>query len=88
MQSQNIHYIARLDHLRFFAFVLVFVFHFLGPDSPLVFHGEWMNPKDLAKLWIQNGSSGVSLFLVLSGFLFSLIADGGRKPVQIGRAHV
>jgi len=39
MQSQNIRYIARLDHLRFFAFVLVFVFHFLGPDSPLVFHG-------------------------------------------------
>ena len=82
MQSQNIRYIARLDHLRFFAFLLVFVFHFLGPDSPLAFHGEWMNPKDLAKLWIQNGSSGVSLFLVLSGFLFSLIADGGRKPVR------
>ena len=82
MQSQNIRYIARLDHLRFFAFLPVFAFHFRGPDSPLFFHGEWTSWKDLAKLWIENGSSGVSLFLVLSGFLFCLITDGGRKSVR------
>lgn len=59
-----------LDHLRFFAATLVFAFHFsmkLTPDRSAGFL------RYLGESWLRWGSNGVSLFLVLSGFLFVTI---------------
>lgn len=75
MQSKNIGYLPRLDHLRLLAALLVFGFHFfhhyLGgwqaqPEQP------WLAP-------IVEGHTGVSLFFVLSGFIFTAIALGGGE---------
>ena len=84
MRSQNIQYISRIDHLRFFAFFMVFYMHhiFWFPTErikDLNFNGHIFDFKEILKLWVANGTTGVSLFLVLSGFLFCLIAGGGRK---------
>lgn len=71
-------YSPALDQIRFFAALMVFLAHFrpwpavemdLGPI-------EW-----ILQLWAVNGASGVSVFLVLTGFLFGMIYEGGNKPV-------
>lgn len=40
---------------------------------------------DIFRTWLVGGSSGVALFLVLSGFLFCIISDAGRKEIQYGQ---
>jgi len=87
MRSQNIQYISRIDHLRFFAFFMVFYMHhiFWFPTErikDLNFNGHIFDFKEILKLWVANGTTGVSLFLVLSGFLFCLIAGGGEKKIR------
>ncbi|WP_455818005.1 acyltransferase family protein [Pseudomonas cerasi] len=72
MQSKNAGvYWSRLDHLRFFAAMLVMVRHVWieagGPNGP-------HTTKFLTAI-IQSGHIGVSLFLVLTGFLFVQILD-------------
>lgn len=69
MISKNTAYLSRLDHLRFFAALLVAVYHFhryLMPDLSL-------NP---ILMFIREGETGVSLFMVLSGFILTRIAYG------------
>lgn len=75
MKSSNIPYEPRLDHLRFVAVILVFFFHvyqyyYLGwkpnTDNP------WVG-------LISEGHTGVSLFFVLSGFIFMQIAVHSDK---------
>ncbi len=70
MRSNNLPYEPRLDHLRFFAALIVFLFH--------VYHFYYLNWKphpDNAWLGLLvEGHTGVSLFFVLSGFIFMQIA--------------
>lgn len=70
MRSSNITYEPRLDHLRFLAATLVFLFH--------VYHFFYVGTKNLQEPeWIgliAEGHTGVSLFFVLSGFIFMKIA--------------
>lgn len=78
MKSYNLNYISRLDHLRFFAATLVIFHHFHG-NLIMYPHHQISN---LITLWLINGSSGVSFFLVLTGFLFCLIVKGGDKSIR------
>lgn len=70
MRSPNVEYLPRLDHLRLLAAFLVFLFH--------VYHtlyGHWQsNTGSWGYGWIIEGYTGVSLFFVLSGYLFMTIA--------------
>lgn len=79
MKTLNHGYLSRLDHLRFFAAVLVIFHHCRGPIN---YSGSVTSLNDLASLWLRWGSTGVSLFLVLSGFLFCVIADAGNKDIE------
>ena len=69
MQSQNIQHIPEVDHLRLLAALLVFGFHFFH-----YYVGQWHAHPDMIYLsLIVEGHTGVSLFFVLSGFIFTLI---------------
>lgn len=73
MRSVNLDYLPRLDHLRLLAALLVFAFHFFH-----YYHGQWQPHTNLPWLaLIVEGHTGVSLFFVLSGFIFMLIALSG-----------
>lgn len=67
-------YLPRLDHLRLLAALLVFVWHFIH------FGGEaaWVPfehvPAFPVLSLLEEGHTGVSLFLVLSGFIFMRLA--------------
>jgi len=74
--SSGEHYVA-LDHIRAFAVFLVFAFHYL--------HG-WVGfpvPNDYRTAFfplsiVNQGHTGVSLFMALSGYLFAKLLDGKR----------
>jgi peptidoglycan/LPS O-acetylase OafA/YrhL len=66
MQSQSIDYFPKLDHLRFYAALLVILAHSFA--VPRAF-----------------GNSGVSLFMVLSGFILTIIVQAGNKPLSYNR---
>ena len=79
MKSLNSSYFSRIDHLRFFAATLVIFHHFSGniavsPDAGLI--------TNFFITWLQKGSTGVSLFLFLTGFLFCIISDIGNKKIN------
>ncbi|MFO1199742.1 MAG: acyltransferase [Burkholderiaceae bacterium] len=70
MRSQQTPYLERLDHLRLLAAALVVAFHafhryvgVLRPDNPLL-------------SLVDEGHTGIGLFMVISGFIFAVIADG------------
>lgn len=73
MQTQNLPYLPRLDHLRFYAAFLVFIYHFYHFAT-----GTWTpgNPDNVLIAIANDGYIGVSLFFVLSGFIFTLIGYG------------
>lgn len=74
-------YVSRLDHLRLLAALLVFVWHFVhfGGDA------AWLPfshvPAFPLLSLLEEGHTGVSLFLVLSGFIFMRLA--GDKVLDI-----
>ncbi len=72
MFSKNTSYLSRLDHLRFFAALLVAAYHFHGGANIAV---DTHNPL---LMMIREGESGVSLFMVLSGFILTRIALGNK----------
>ncbi|HGH4619472.1 acyltransferase [Enterobacter cloacae] len=80
MQTKNYGYLSRLDHLRFIASALVIFLHFRGDISKA--------PADPSTItgfiyrWINSGATGVSLFLVLSGFIFCVICNAGKKHIE------
>lgn len=77
MHSPQQPYLSRLDHLRFFAASLVVLFHFFHTQQPDLRSG---NP--LVSL-IDEGHTGIALFMVISGFIFTVIA-GQRELNYVG----
>jgi peptidoglycan/LPS O-acetylase OafA/YrhL len=75
LQSKNTAYLERLDHLRAFAAFCVVLFEFKNAVQ-LPFAQPWL-PIPL----IERGQVGVSLFMVISGFILSHIAAGGEIDV-------
>lgn len=76
MSIQTGRHLLALDHLRFFAASLVVAHHFSGFPDP----ASATNVMErIGTAWIRWGSTGVSLFLVLSGFLFVVICKD-RQP--------
>ena len=74
MHSSNAAYLPRLDHLRFLAAVLVLMFH--------QFHqhvGDLRQGNALLTL-IDEGHTGIGLFMVISGFILTVISGG--QPVS------
>ncbi len=72
MRSEQTAYLERLDHLRLLAAALVVCFHAfhrhvgtLRPDNPLL-------------SLIDEGHTGIGLFMVISGFIFAVISHGAR----------
>ncbi|MCW2316350.1 peptidoglycan/LPS O-acetylase OafA/YrhL [Rhodoblastus acidophilus] len=72
-------YSPALDQLRFFAATLV-LFHHFKPFAEIPAGATGL--RYIGDLWLQHGGVGVSLFIVLTGFLFSMIFDAGRSPVH------
>lgn len=68
MQSKQYPYLDRLDHLRFYAAALVVVFHFFHAHV-----GDLRSGNPLVSL-IDEGHTGIALFMVISGFILTLIA--------------
>jgi peptidoglycan/LPS O-acetylase OafA/YrhL len=68
VRSAQTPYLERLDHLRFFAAALVVMFHFFHAYAPDL---RARNP--LVSL-IDEGHTGIGLFMVISGFIFTYIA--------------
>ncbi|WP_010323503.1 acyltransferase family protein [Marinobacterium stanieri] len=70
MQSSNIQYLPRLDHLRGLAAMIVFTYHLYHH-----FYHNWQPNPDAWYLGLMvEGHTGVGLFFVLSGFIFMLIS--------------
>lgn len=67
-------YLSRLDHLRFFAAALVVLFHYFHTQL-----GDLRSGNPLVSL-IDEGHTGIALFMVISGFIFTLIA--GDREIQ------
>jgi len=66
--------------MRFFAIILVVFFHFRGKNFERA--SSIFDYDNLLGSWINYGATGVSLFLVLSGFLFCVISKAGEKPIK------
>lgn len=80
MKSSEGHYYAGLDHIRALAAFLVFMWHFLQVNQSHLY------PMDHAHdYWIfslaSEGHVGVSIFMVLSGYLFARIV--GDRTIHL-----
>ncbi|MDM5136554.1 acyltransferase [Aeromonas salmonicida] len=75
MKSTNIEYLSRIDHLRFLAASFVVFVH-----AYTLFGGQETN-NFLIRFFLA-GDTGVTLFLVLSGMLFTIIAKGGERTIN------
>lgn len=74
MHTPNTAYLPRLDHLRFLAAALVLMFH--------QFHqhvGDLRQGNALLSL-IDEGHTGIGLFMVISGFILTVISGGRPVP--------
>lgn len=75
--SSGSHYIA-LDHVRALAAFIVFAWHFLhstDPDYPLPLA---YTPDLFPFAILDEGHTGVALFMTLSGYLFAKLLEGRR----------
>jgi len=78
VKSLNSQYLSRLDHIRFFAAFLVVYVHTYAASGGLNYAGE----RNLLERFMLSGNTGVSLFLVLSGFIFTIISNCGKKEIN------
>ena len=76
MQTPQHAYLTRLDHLRFFAAALVVLFHYFHTQI-----GDLRSGNPLVSL-IDEGHTGIALFMVISGFIFTVIA--GDRQIHYG----
>jgi len=85
LKSQNIQYVPALDHLRGFAALLVLfyhgvfgIYHDLTTVPPVLAYTDEMLPRAdfFLSAFIYEGHSGVALFMVLSGFIFTVGTHG------------
>lgn len=78
MQSKSINYIPALDHLRFLAASLVVLFH------AAIMTRNSGRPADLFPFaFIDQGHTGVALFMVISGFIMTRIfAASALEPAK------
>ena len=67
-------YLSRLDHLRFLAASLVVLFHFFHTKL-----GDLRSANPLVS-FVDEGHTGIALFMVISGFIFTVIA--GQREVR------
>lgn len=74
MKSSSGQYYIGLDHLRALAVLMVFSWHFIHSHGivPLDGSAPWVAPLSL----LTQGYTGVSLFMVLSGYIFARLTDG------------
>lgn len=75
MKSSSGQYYIGLDHLRALAVLMVFSWHFIHSHDILPLDGSaapWFAPLSL----LTQGYTGVSLFMVLSGYIFARLTDG------------
>ncbi len=68
MQTAQHPYMSRLDHLRFLAASLVVLFHYFHQTQ-----GDLRSGNPLVSL-IDEGHTGIALFMLISGFIFTVIA--------------
>jgi peptidoglycan/LPS O-acetylase OafA/YrhL len=73
VHSSSATYVPRLDHLRFFAVLLVLGWHSIHANGAIPFN---FVPSFFALSIFEEGHTGVSLFLTLSGFIFARLCDG------------
>jgi peptidoglycan/LPS O-acetylase OafA/YrhL len=80
MRSTDGIYFSRLDHVRAFAAYLVFVWHFLHmtPNFPVPHASGPLFPFAL----LDEGHTGVALFMTLSGYLFAKLV--GDRRIDFG----
>lgn len=79
--SSNLPWNPRLAHLRCLAALLVLMFHVFH-----AFFGNWQpHPNAFGFGWLVEGHTGVSLFFVLSGYLFMSIALRAEGALDYGR---
>lgn len=89
MRSSNRQYLVSVDHLRAYAAVLVLFCHGTHMISPYLReipnrdpHG-WMYTENPLATLVLEGHTGVALFMVLSGFIFTVGTLG--KDIHYGR---
>jgi len=73
MISKNTNYIASLDHLRWLAAFLVFLWHSNTNFIPK----EFISKYSIINFFLE-GHNGVALFFCISGFIFTYIAYGKK----------
>jgi len=71
MRSEHKPYIPRVDHLRFVAALIVLLYHSFHHWVPLDIH-----PRNPLLTLIDEGHTGVGLFMVISGFIFGILTFG------------
>lgn len=81
MESKNIKYVERIDHLRFLAAATVVMFHCLIMTG---------GPRDILRFVnipvFSEGHTGVMLFMVLSGMILGMIAY--EKELIVGKFYL
>lgn len=70
MRSSQTEYQPRLDHLRFLAATLVVAYHYFHRFVPDI------APANLALSLLDEGHTGIGLFMVISGFIFTQLCLG------------
>lgn len=78
MKSSNIKYLPALDHLRGYAALLIMVYHGILVFENFFATGAWVDTLNPVYALFVEGHTAVSLFMVLSGFIFTFGAYGKR----------